>query len=116
MLKLLAACAWLAAAEPAPPPPAHVYANDTPIAIVAGEKLPEVSFVAAHCVALQRHLEFALNLPPVPPPLVRLETRAAGRAAWTAVPGANSLLINLRRNGDGFNAASTKQRQSCWRS
>lgn len=73
MLRLLAACAWLAAAEPAPPIPAHVFSNDTPVAVVAGEKLAEVSFVAAHCVALQRHLEFSLNLPPPPPPLARLE-------------------------------------------
>ena len=61
MLSFLAACAWLAAAEPVPPVPAHVYSNDTPIALVAGEKLAEVSFVAAHCAALQRHFEFALN-------------------------------------------------------
>ncbi|MEY3110416.1 MAG: hypothetical protein RL079_1101, partial [Verrucomicrobiota bacterium] len=73
MVSLLAACAWLAAAEPVPPVPAHVFTYDTPIALVAGEKLPEVSFVAAHCTALQSHLEFALNLPPPPPPLARLE-------------------------------------------
>ena len=73
MLSLLAACAWLAAAEPVPPLPAHVFSNDTPVALVAGEKLTEVSFVAAHAVALQRHLEFALNLPAVPGPAARLE-------------------------------------------
>lgn len=73
MLSVLAACAWVAAAEPALPDPAHVYTNETPVALVAGEKLSEVSYVAAHGVALQRHLEFALNLPPPPPPIARLE-------------------------------------------
>ena len=43
------------------------------LATVTGERLAEVSFVAAHAVALQRHLEFALNLPAVPGPAARLE-------------------------------------------
>jgi hypothetical protein len=40
---------------------------------VTGERIAEVSVVAAHCSALQRHLEFALNLPPVPGPVARIE-------------------------------------------
>lgn len=104
MLSLLAACAWLAAAEPAPATPAHVYTNDTPIAIVAGEKLPEVSFVAAHCAALQRHLEFALNLPPVPPPLARVEVAdVPGYAPVETRVAAGTVLVVVRL-GDGFQA------------
>jgi hypothetical protein len=102
MLSVLAACAWLAAAEPAPPPPAHVYANDTPIAIVAGEKLPEVSFVAAHCVALQRHLEFALNLPPVPPPLARVEVADVPGYAPVETRVAGGTVLVVVRLGDGL--------------
>jgi len=104
MLSLLAACAWLAAADPVPPIPAHVYSNDTPIALVAGEKLAEVSFVAAHCVALQRHLEFALNLPPVPPPLARLEVAdVKGFAPVETRVGAGTVLVVVRL-GDGLEA------------
>jgi hypothetical protein len=102
MLSLLAACAWLAAAEPVPPVPAHVFSNDTPVALVAGEKLAEVSFVAAHCFALQRHLEFALNLPPVPPPLARLEVAdIAGFAPLETRVGAGTVLVVVRL-GDGL--------------
>jgi hypothetical protein len=101
MRRLLAACASLAAAEPAPPSPAHVFSNDTPVAVVAGEKVAEVSFVAAHCVALQRHLEFALNLPPPPPPLARLEVAdIAGFAAVEAKAVAGTVLVVVRL-GDG---------------
>jgi hypothetical protein len=97
MLSVLAACAWLAAAEPAAPAPAHVYANDTPVALVAGEKLAEVSYVATHCVALQRHLEHALNLPPVPPPLARLEVAdVAGFAPIETRVGAGTVLVVVR--------------------
>ena len=104
MLSLLAACACLAAAEPVPPIPEHVYSNDTPIALVAGEKLSEVSFVAAHCVALQRHLEFALNLPPVPPPLARLEVAdVKGFAPVETRVGAGTVLVVVRL-GDGLEA------------
>ncbi len=104
MLSLLAACAWLAAADPVPPAPAHVYSNDTPIALVAGEKLTEVSFVAAHCVALQRHLAFALNLPPVPPPLARLEVAdVKGFAPVETRVGAGTVLV-VARLGDGLEA------------
>ena len=73
MLSVLGLCAWLAAADPLPPPPPQVYSNDTVLATVTGERVAEVSFVAAHCTALQRHLEFALNLPPVPGPVARIE-------------------------------------------
>ena len=102
MRSLLAACAWLAAAEPAPP--AHVFSNDTPVAVVAGEKLAEVSFVAAHCVALQRHLEFALSLPPPPPPLARLEVAdIAGFAPIETKVVAGTVLVVVRL-GDGRSA------------
>jgi hypothetical protein len=104
MLSVLAACAWLAAAEPAPPVPAHVYSNDTLVAMVAGEKLAEVSFVAAHCAALQRHLEFALNLPPAPPPLARLEVAdIPGFAPVETRVGAGTVLVVVRL-GDGKEA------------
>lgn len=73
MLSVLGLCAWLAAADPLPPPPPQVYSNDTVLATVTGERVAEVSFVAAHCTALQRHLEFSLNLPPVPGPVARIE-------------------------------------------
>jgi hypothetical protein len=102
MLSLLAACAWLAAAEPAPP--AHVYSNDTPVALVAGEKLPEVSYVAAHCFALQRHLEFALNLPPVPPPLARLEVADVKGLAPVETRVAAGTVLVVVRLGDGLEA------------
>jgi hypothetical protein len=73
MLSVLGLCAWLAAADPLPPPPPQVYSSDTVLATVTGERVAEVSFVSAHCAALQRHLEFALNLPPVPGPVARIE-------------------------------------------
>jgi len=73
MLSVLGLCAWLAAADPLPPPPPQVYSNDTVLATVTGERVAEVSFVAAHCTALQRHLELTLNLPPVPGPVARIE-------------------------------------------
>ena len=104
MRSLLAACAWLAAAEPVPPVPAHVFSNDTPIAVVAGEKLAEVSFVATHCAALQRHLEFALNLPPPPPPLARLEVAdIPGFAPIETRVWAGTVLVVVRL-GDGLEA------------
>ena len=104
MLHLLAACAWLAAAEPAPP--AHVYSIDTPIALVAGEKLAEVSYVATHCTALQRHLEFALNLPPVPPPLPRLEVADVSGFAPVEIRVVAGTVLVVVRLGDGDGAAA----------
>jgi len=104
MLKLLAACAWLAAAEPAPP--AHVYSSDTPIALVAGEKLAEVSYVAAHCTALQRHLEFAFSLPPVPPPMPRLEVADVPGLAPVAMRVAGGTVLVVVRLGEGKAAPS----------
>lgn len=71
MWRVLVTCAGLAAAEPAPPPAVALF--ETPVAMVAGVRVSEVSFVAAHCFALQRHLEFSLELPPLPPPVSRLE-------------------------------------------
>ena len=103
MLPVLAACAWLAAAEPAPPP--HVYTNDTQIALVAGEKLAEISFVAAHCVALQRHLEYALNLPPVPPPLARLEVADVPGLAPVDTRVTTGTVLVVVRLGDARGAA-----------
>ena len=106
MLNFLAACAWLAAAEPAPPVPAHVYSSDTPVALVAGEKLAEVSYVAAHCTALQRHLEFSLNLPPVPPPLARLEVADVPGLPPVAMRVAGGMVLVVVRLGDGKVAPS----------
>ena len=104
MLKLLAACAWLAAAEPAPP--AHVYSSDTPVALVAGEKLAEVSYVAAHCTALHRHLEFSLGLPPVPPPMARLEVADVAGLAPVAMRVAGGTVLVVVRLGGGEVAPS----------
>jgi len=97
MTAFLAAIAWLAAAEPSPPPPPQVFSNDTVIATVTGENLAEVSFVAAHCVALQRHLEFALNLPAVPGPVARIEIAdVPGLAAIDTRVGAGAVLVIAR--------------------
>jgi hypothetical protein len=104
MVNLLAACAWLAAAEPAPP--AHVFALDTPIALVAGEKLAEVSYAAAYCTALQRHLEFALSLPPPPPPLARLEVVDVPGLAPVETRIAGGTVLVVVRLGDGKEAPS----------
>ena len=106
MLNFLAACAWLAAAEPVPPVPAHVYSSDTPIALVAGEKLAEVSYVAAHCTALQRHLEFAFSLPPVPPPMPRLEVADVPGLAPVAMRVAGGTVLVVVRLGEGKAAPS----------
>ncbi len=87
MWSALATCACLAAATPeAPSPPApapaavpagpaepRVFLNDTRLAVVVGERLDEVSFVAAHFAAFERHLEFAYGLAPLPPPKARIE-------------------------------------------
>lgn len=101
MLRLLAACAWLAAAEPAPPVPPRVFSNETPFALVTGERLPEVSFVAEHCVALHRHLEFALNLPPPPPPLVRIEVAEVPRFSPVEMQvGSGTVLVVVRLGED----------------
>ena len=99
---------FAAAAEPTPAPtpptPAHVYSSDTPIAMVAGEKVTEVSFVATHCVALQRYLEFTLNLPAPPPPLARLELAdVPGYAPVETRVVAGTVLVVLRL-GDGQEA------------
>jgi hypothetical protein len=87
MWSVLATCACLAAATPevAAPPPAsavpgapvegapRIFLNDTRLAVVVGERLDEVSFVAAHFAAFERHLEFAYGLAPLPPPKARVE-------------------------------------------
>lgn len=104
MLRVLAACAWLAAAEPAPPVLPRDFSNETPYALVTGEKLPEVSFVAEHCVALHRHLEFALNLPPPPPPLVHIEVVAASASSPIETHVAGGALRLVVRLGDGREA------------
>jgi hypothetical protein len=78
MLGLLATFACLAATVPAAEPvaaePSHVFTADTRIATVASEKLTEVSFLVAHCEALQRYLDFTLGMPALPPPPGRLES------------------------------------------
>lgn len=79
MWSVLATCAWLAAA-PAPAPaeptvaePPRVFLNETKVTTVFGERLAEVSFVAAHCEALDRYLQYSLGMPALPPPPARLE-------------------------------------------
>lgn len=104
MLRLLAACVGLAAAEPVPPIPAHIYSTDTAVALVAGEQLAEVSFVAAYCTGLQRHLEFSLNLPPVPPPLARLEVVDVPGLAPVATRLVTGTVLVVVRLGDGREA------------
>lgn len=104
MLRLLAACASLAAAEPLPPAPPRAFSNETPYALVIGENLPEVSFVAEHCVALHRHLEFALNLPPPPPPLAHIEVVAAPRPVPVETQFSAGVLRVTVRLGDGREA------------
>ena len=102
MLSLLAACAWLAAAEPVPPAlPPDLFSSDTSLAQVAGENLAEVSFVAAHCLALQRYLEFTLNLPSPPPPIARLEI--ADIPSFPPIEtrvGAGTVLVVVRLGAD----------------
>ena len=86
MWTALATCACLAAAAadvPAPGVPVaapsaeaagpRVFLNDTRHAVVVGERLEEVGFVAAHFAAFERHLEFAYNLAALPPPKARVE-------------------------------------------
>lgn len=87
MWTALATCVCLAAATPevAPPPASsastepsaiadpRVFFNETRFAVVLGERLNEVSFVAAHLAAFERHLEFAYGLAPLPPPKARVE-------------------------------------------
>lgn len=74
MLGVLATCVWLAAAPPvAPEEPPRVFLNETKVATVFGERLAEVSYVAAHCEALDRYLRYSLVMPVLPPPLARLE-------------------------------------------
>lgn len=82
MWTALATCACLAAAAPEVMPPSapapavaapRVFLNDTRFAIVVGERLEEVSFVASHFAAFERHLEFAYGLAPLPPPKARVE-------------------------------------------
>ncbi len=116
MLNFLAACAWLAAAEPAPPVPAQIYSSDTPIALVAGEKLSEVSYVAVHCTALQRYLEVALNLPPVPPPMARLEVAEIPGLAPVAmrVAGGSVLVVVRLGNGNGAPSRAAEAAAQAW--
>ncbi|MEI7651494.1 MAG: hypothetical protein WCJ96_05765 [Verrucomicrobiota bacterium] len=109
MVGLLATVAWLAAAPPAAAQtvvagPAHVFTADTRVAVVVSEKLPEVSFLAAHCEALQRHLEFSLSMPAVPPPLARIESddvKGFGPVESRVVAGTVLIVVRL---GDGLTA------------
>jgi hypothetical protein len=101
MTGFLTTLVWLAAAEPAPPAPPQVFTNDTVIATVTGERLAEVSFVAAHAVALQRHLEFALNLPAVPGPAARLEIAdVPGLPPIDTRVGAGAVLVIARLSSE----------------
>lgn len=106
MVGLLATVAWLAATPPvvapAAPEPAHVFTADTHIAMVFSEKIAEVSFLSAHCEALQRHLEFTLSMPAVPPPLARIESvDIKGFSAVESKVMAGTVLIVVRL-GDGL--------------
>ena len=108
MLGLLATFSWLAASAPAVEPPlpvpAHVYVADTRIATVASETLAEVRFVAVHCDALQRYLEFALNMPALPPPMARLESLDdTGIIPVETRVAAGSILVAVRL-GDALTA------------
>lgn len=108
MWTALATCACLAAATPvvappSPPPAApataepRVFLNDTRFAVVVGERLEEVSFVAAHFAALERHLEFAYGLAPLPPPKARVEIVDLPRLADVDVRLlAGQVLVSLR--------------------
>lgn len=101
MWSLLATCAWLAAApaspEASPAEPPRVFLNESKVATVYGERLPEVSFVAAHCEALDRYLQYSLTLPPLPPPSARLELNDV--RGWSDVEtrvSAGQVLVVLR--------------------
>jgi hypothetical protein len=107
MWTALATCACLAAAAadvPAPvaPPPAaatgpRVFLNDTRHAVVVGESLEQVGFVAAHFAALERHLEFAYNLTALPPPKARVElVDLPGLADIDVRVLAGQVLVSLR--------------------
>ena len=108
MWTALATCACLAAATPevapppsAPPAPAdaapRVFLSDTRFAVVVGERLDEVSFVAAHFAALERHLEFAYGLAPLPPPKARVELVDLPKLADVDVRVlAGQVLVSLR--------------------
>ena len=108
MWSALATCACLAAATPeAPPAPAtaapaavaepRVFFNETRFALVVGERLDEVSFVAAHFAAFERHLEFAYGLAPLPPPKARVELVDLPKLADVDVRVlAGQVLVSLR--------------------
>lgn len=110
MWTALATCACLAAAAadvpapavtaPAPAPESsgpRVFLNDTRHAVVVGEKLDEVGFVAAHFAAFERHLEFAYNLSALPPPKARVElVDLPGLADIDVRVLAGQVLVSLR--------------------
>ncbi|MFM7241376.1 MAG: hypothetical protein ACKO3A_04645 [Opitutia bacterium] len=114
MWTALATCACLAAATPevAPPPApvaptapaavadARVFFNETRFALVVGERLDDVSFVAAHFAALERHLEFAYGLAPLPPPKTRVDlVDLPGFADVDVRVLAGQVLVSLRLGG-----------------
>ncbi len=113
MWSALATCACLAAATPEGAPPsapapapaavsagpteARVFLNDTRLAVVVGERLDEVGFVAAHFAAFERHLEFSYGLAPLPPPKARVELVDLPKLADVDVRVlAGQVLVSLR--------------------
>jgi hypothetical protein len=104
MWTALATCACLAAAMPEVAPPTgpasaeqRVFFNETRFAVVVGERLDEVGFVAAHFAAFERHLEFAYGLAPLPPPKARVELVDLPKLADVDVRlQAGQVLVSLR--------------------
>ncbi len=97
--------AWFAAAaasEPAPVEPPRVFLNDTHLANVYGEKLTEVSYVAAHCEALYRYLQFTIGMPELPPPVARIEIADLKNNAEVQVrlAGGQVLVVMRMQSGD----------------
>jgi len=61
MLSLLAACILLSTPPATPEVPAaepHLYVNETSLGVVLGYNLNELSFVASHCEAINRYMDF----------------------------------------------------------
>lgn len=100
MWSVLATSAWLAAAflEPTPSAvgPPQIFSSEHKIAIVVGERLPEVSYVAAHLEALDRYLKYATSMPELPPPIARIElVEMASGAPIGLRPMTGGLLVAL---------------------
>jgi len=100
MWSVLATSAWLAAAILEPTPTAvgtpQIFSSENKLATVVGERLPEVSYVAAHLDALDRYLKYAVSMPELPPPIARIElVEMAGDAHIGLRPMTGGLLVAL---------------------